>query len=139
MNADVQKHLGAITSAKRRRDAETMVELMCRATGEEPTMWGTIVGFGAYHYEYQSGRSGDGPAAAFAARKAATTVYLVDGVGAHTEQLQRLGPHTTGVACVYMKDLNDVDLDVLESIVSRSYRTLTAGTFTNRAREGGER
>ena len=100
-------------------------------------MWGTIVGFGHYHYKYDSGREGDMPAAAFSARKAATTVYVSDGVGAHAELLERLGPHTTGVGCIYMKDLTAVDLDVLETIVSRSYAALSAGTFTKRAREGG--
>ena len=98
-------------------------------------MWGTIVGFGDYHYTYASGREGDAPAAGFAARKAATTVYVLDGVAAHAELLERLGPHTTGVGCIYMKDLTVVDLDVLEAIISRSYAALTAGTFTTRARD----
>ena len=91
MADDVQQYLDGVTPAKRRRDAETMLAIMRRATGEEPRMWGTIVGFGQYHYRYASGREGDTAAAAFAARKAATTVYLVDGVGAHTEALERLG------------------------------------------------
>ena len=101
-------------------------------------MWGTIVGFGRYHYKYESGREGDMPAAGFSARKAATTVYVPEGVGAHTELLEQLGPHTTGVGCIYMKDLTAVDLDILETVVSRSYTAVTAGTFTKRAREGGE-
>jgi hypothetical protein len=115
-----------------------MVELMRRATGEEPRMWGSIVGFGEYHYRYSSGREGDSPAAGFAARRAATTVYASDGVGAHAELLEQLGRHTTGVGCIYIKDLGAVDLTVLETIVSRSYAALTAGTYTKRAREGGE-
>jgi hypothetical protein len=134
---DVRAYLDGISSPRRRRDAETMVELMRRATGEEPLMWGSIVGFGRYHYEYASGRAGDSAAAGFAARKAATVVYLADGVGAHTQLLERLGPHTTGVGCIYLKDLDAVDVGVLETIVSRSYTTLTAGTYTGRAREGG--
>ena len=112
---------------------------MRRATGEEPRMWGTIVGFGQYHYKYASGREGDSAAAGFAARKTATTVYVADGVAAHADLLERLGPHTTGVACIYMNDLTAVDLDVLETIVSRSYAALTADTYTLRAREGGQR
>ncbi len=100
-------------------------------------MWGTIVGFGEYHYKYESGREGDSVAAGFSARKAATTVYVADGVGAHAELLERLGPHTTGVGCIYMKDLTVVDLDVLETIISRSYAAITAGTYLKRAREGG--
>lgn len=133
----VQVHLDGVSPATRRRDAITMVEVMRRATGEEPRLWGSIVGFGSYHYRYESGRQGDAPAAGFAARKAATTVYVLDGVGAHTDLLARLGPHTTGVGCIYVKDLTVVDLDVLETVVARSYATLTAGTYTRRARDGG--
>jgi uncharacterized protein DUF1801 len=128
MESGVRTYLTGISSPTRRRDAETMVELMRRATGEEPRMWGTIVGFGQYHYRYASGREGDTHAAGFAARKAATTVYVNDGVEAHAELLDQLGPHTTGVACIYVKDLTAVDLEVLETIVSRSYATLTAST-----------
>ena len=64
-------------------------------------------------------------------------MYVVDGVGAHAELLEQLGPHTTGVGCIYVKDLTAVDLGVLETIVSRSYAALTAGTYTKRAHEGG--
>jgi hypothetical protein len=138
MGPDVQAYLDGISSPARRRDAETMVELMRRATGKEPQMWGTIVGFGRYHYEYASGRQGDSAAAGFSARKAATVVYVADGVGAHTELLDRLGPHTTGVGCIYLKHVDAVDVGVLETIVSRSFATLTAGTYTQRAREGGK-
>ena len=89
-------------------------------------LWGTIIGFGQYHYRYESGREGDAGAAGFAPRKAATVVYLPDGVGAHAEALARLGPHTTGLVCLYLKNLDDVDLGVLEEIVAASYRNVTA-------------
>lgn len=137
MDAAVERYLDEITAPVRRRDADTMIELTRRATGEEPQMWGSIVGFGAYHYRYESGREGDAPAVGFAARKAATTVYVADGVGAHAAQLERLGPHTTGVGCIYLKDLAVVDLDVLGTIVAKSFTTITDGTYTKRAREGG--
>lgn len=136
MNTDVDAYVAAITAPKRRRDAETMLGVMQRATGVSPTMWGTIVGYGQYHYKYASGREGDSAAAAFSARKSATVVYVNDGVGHHADLLERLGPHTTGVACIYLKDLTAVDLDVLEAIVARSYATLIDGTYTQRAREG---
>jgi hypothetical protein len=111
---------------------------MSRAMGHEAAMWGSsIVGYGAYHYRYPSGREGDAPGAAFSPRKAATTVYLADGVGNHVALLERLGPHRPGVGCVYLKDLSAVDLEVLEELVRRSYATLTEGTYTKRAREGG--
>ena len=91
----VHKFLDGIEHAKRRRDAGTLLELMERVTGEKARMWGTIIGFGQYHYKYKSGREGDSGAAGFSPRKAATTVYLPDGIGAHTDLLNRLGPHTT--------------------------------------------
>ena len=101
-------------------------------------MWGrSIVGYGTYHYRYPSGREGDAPAAGFSPRKAATTVYLSDGVGEHVALLERLGPHKLGVGCVYLKDLTEIDLEVLEEVIRQSYTTLTAGTYTKRAREGG--
>jgi hypothetical protein len=131
------RFLAAVTPAKRRRDAHTMLALMERVTGVEPVLWGTAIGFGSYHYRYESGREGDAAAAAFAPRKAATVVYLMDGVGAHEHDLGGLGPHTTGVGCLYLKDLEQVDLEVLERIVATSWRTLTRGTYTLRARDGG--
>ena len=103
-------------------------------------MWGSsIVGYGAYHYRYPSGREGDAPAAGFSPRKAATTVYLADGVGQHAELLERLGPHEPRVGCIYLKDLSDCDLEVLEEVIRRSYVTLTRSTYTKRAREGGRK
>ncbi|MET0325647.1 MAG: DUF1801 domain-containing protein [Ilumatobacteraceae bacterium] len=137
MESEVRSYLEGISSVVRRRDADTMIELIGRVTGETPHMWGTIVGFGSYHYRYESGREGDSPAAAFAARKAATTVYVMDGVEAHADRLAVLGPHTTGAGCIYLKDLAAVDLSTLEAIVAASYATLTADTFTQRARDGG--
>jgi hypothetical protein len=134
MDASVTAFLETIPSPVRQRDAKTLIELMRRVTGLEPEVNGTMIGFGTYHYEYASGRSGDASAAAFAPRKAATTVYVMDGVSSHVELLARLGPHTTGVGCIYLKDLETNDLAVLEEIVRRSYATLTAGTYGQRAR-----
>ena len=119
----VQSFLDGVTPEKRRRDAETLLALMGRVTGESPRLWGTIVGFGNYHYRYTSGREGDTAAVSFSPRKAATTIYLVDGVDRYQTQLQRLGPHKTGVGCLYLKDLAEIDLEVLEEIVTASYRT----------------
>jgi Domain of unknown function (DU1801) len=132
----VQTYLDGVTPEKRRWDAEKVLELMSRVTGEPPQLWGSIIGFGQYHYKYESGREGDVAAAGFAPRKAATTIYLADGIGRYEEQLKQLGPHTTGVGCLYIKDLDKVDLSVLEDIVAESYRTLTKDTYKLRAREG---
>lgn len=137
MNADVTAHLDSVRSPVRRRDADTLVELMQRVTGQEPRMWASIIGFGEYHYRYASGREGDAPAAGFAPRTAATTLYVMDGVDTYRDLLDRLGPHTTGVSCIYVKDLQKVDLDVLETIVGRSYERLTAGVWPSRAADSG--
>jgi len=132
----VEEFIAGVAPAVRQRDAQTLVALMRRATGHEPVLWtGGIIGFGNYHYRYETGREGDAGAAGFAPRKAASTVYLPDGVGAHAAQLERLGPHTTGLVCVYLKDLSKVDLEVLEQIIGDSFRAVTTGTFTKRARD----
>ena len=107
--------------------------------GEQPRLWGSVTGFGQYHYKYNSGREGDAPAAGFSPRKAATSIYLLDGIGRYGDQLSQLGPHTTGVGCLYIKDLHKIDISVLEGIVTESYRTLTVDTYGLRAREGVRR
>ncbi|GAA4372422.1 DUF1801 domain-containing protein [Agromyces bauzanensis] len=137
-DAAVREFLDRVEHPVRRRDAETMLELMTRVTGQPAKMWGpSIVGFGSYHYRYASGREGDAPAAGFSPRKPATTIYLNDGIAAHAALIERLGPHTTGVGCLYLKSLDAIDLAALEEIVAASYRTLTSGTFGQRARDGG--
>jgi hypothetical protein len=135
-NPSVGTYLERITPEKRQRDAERLLELMTRVTGETPRLWGSVIGFGQYHYKYASGREGDAPAAGFAPRKSATVIYLADGIGRHEKQLRELGPHTTGVGCLYIKDLDKIDISILESIVGESYGTVTADTYTLRAREG---
>lgn len=132
----VEELIVAISSAKRRHDARRLLELFTRTTRSTATVWhGSVIGFGTYHYEYPSGRRGDGPAAAFAPRKAATVIYLPDGIGAHETELGRLGPHTTGVGCLYITSLEKIDIDVLASIVATSFAAVTAGTFAHRARD----
>jgi hypothetical protein len=132
-DADVTAFVAAVEHPVRRRDAERLVDLMTRVTGEQPRMWGpTLIGFGTYHYKYASGREGDAGAAGFSPRKAATTIYFPDGVETHADLLARLGPHTTGTSCLYLKDLDAVDLGVLEEMVRRSFTTVTAGTFGTR-------
>jgi hypothetical protein len=136
LSQSVQAHLDGVTPQKRRRDAQTLLDLMRRVTGESPQLWRGVIGFGQYHYKYASGREGDAPAAGFAPRKAAAVIYLPDGIGRYEEQLKQLGPHTTGVGCLYLKDLAKIELSVLEAIVAKSYRTMSAGTYGLRAREG---
>jgi hypothetical protein len=121
--ADVEAFLATVAEG-RRADARTLCELMASVTGEPAAMWGSsIIGFGTFHYRYASGRQGDAPLAAFSPRKAQTVVYLVDGFAErYGRQLARLGPHSTGRSCLYIKRLSDVDLDVLRQLVDRSAR-----------------
>jgi hypothetical protein len=129
-DGDVRAFIDQIESPVRRRDAETLLLLMQRVTGEPARMWGpTIVGFGSYHYRYASGREGDASAAGFSPRKAATTLYLPDGTAEYASDLAGLGEHTTGAVCLYIKDLERVDLAVLESIITKSYATASASGF----------
>ena len=135
---ELRTFLDAVEPAKRRRDSETLLALFHEITGQPPVLQGTVVAFGSYHYRYASGREGDAAAAGFAPRKAAMSVYLMDGIGAHSADLAQLGPHTSGVGCLYLKDLEQIDLAVLERIVRASYETLTSGTYGQRARDGTE-
>ena len=123
---DVAAFVRSVEHPVRRRDAERLVELMSRVSGRKPTMWGpTMVGFGTYHYQYDSGREGDTAAIGFAPRKAASTIYLTNGVENNADLLSLLGPHTTGKGCLYVKDLDAVDLAVLEQILDRAYDAAT--------------
>ncbi len=120
--ASVDEFLAAVPKEQRRRDGYTVLHLMTRATGQQAEMWGpSIVGFGRYTYRYASGRSGEWPATGFSPRAAATTVYLMHGLEGREDLLARLGPHTTGKSCLYLKDLDAVDLGVLEELVRRSF------------------
>jgi hypothetical protein len=124
---DVAGLIARSSPAIRRRDAETLTALMQEITGREPATWGTIIGFGSVHYRYPTGTEGDSGLLGFAPRKAATTIYLFDGVATHEEALAALGPHTTGVGCLYIKDLEQIDLDVLRGILERSLAWIEAG------------
>lgn len=118
---DVDAFVDAIPDAARRGDAKTLVKLMSVASGEVPKMWGpSIVGFGSYHYVYDSGREGDAPLVGFSPRKAATVLYLHLGLGHADGDLAKLGKHTTGKGCLSIKKLADVDQKVLERIVANS-------------------
>ena len=118
--------VAGVAPAKRQRDAETMLALMSELTGRDPELWGTIIGFGSCHYRYPTGTEGDMPLVAFAPRRQATTVYL-QSTEAHAAELAELGPHTTGVGCLYLTDLDAVDLDVLRRIIAASEAFARAG------------
>lgn len=125
-DASVDDFLASVPDT-RQADATRLCALMAKATGTAPAMWGTsIVGFGTYHYVYASGREGDWPPVGFSPRKTNLTVYLVGGLDEHTALLAKLGPHTTGKGCLYIKRLSDVDSNVLQQIVRNTYKA-TAG------------
>ncbi|GAB2706684.1 hypothetical protein BKA24_000671 [Microbacterium marinum] len=118
--------IAEVTPAKRQRDAGTLVAMMAEITGREAELWGTIIGFGSCHYRYPTGNEGDMPILAFSPRKTSSTIYL-DSVAAHTDGLERLGPHTSSVGCLYIKDLELIDLDVLRGILQQTYAWTIAG------------
>jgi hypothetical protein len=117
----VSAFLASIADSDRRRECRTLLALMRRATGKSPVMWaGGIVGFGSYHYRYASGREGDWFLTGFAPRKRDLTIYVMAGFGRYEALMKQLGPHTTGVSCLYVKRLADIDLAVLEELVGAS-------------------
>jgi hypothetical protein len=119
--ADVEAYLNNVEHEKRRQDSFTVLELMKEVTGEQPKMWGSsIVGFGDYHYQYESGREGDWFLTGFAPRKNALTLYIMAGFDGYGQLLGKLGKYKTGKACIYVNKIEDLDLDVLRELVARS-------------------
>jgi hypothetical protein len=119
--SSVAAFIDAIIDPAKRADARALVKLMQDATGEKPKMWGpSIIGFGSYHYRYDSGREGDMPLIGFSPRKTATVLYSMIGSSASRALLAKLGKHTTGKGCLYIKKLADVDQQVLEAMVVKS-------------------
>jgi len=117
----VTEFLEAIPDQTRRADARALIKLMQSATGEKPAMWGpSIIGFGSLHYKYESGREGDMPLAGFSPRKAATVLYSLAGLNGTEALLAKLGKHTTGKGCLYIKKLADVDQGVLKALVTEA-------------------
>jgi len=117
----VAAFIDALTDQTKRADAKTFVKLMQTAAGEKPKMWGpSIIGFGSHHYKYDSGREGDMPLIGFSPRKAATVLYGITGFSGSDALLAKLGKHTTGKGCLYIKKLGDVDQKVLEQLAVKS-------------------
>ena len=116
-----ESHIAAYASEEQRNDAQALVALMRRVTKQEPRMWGpSIVGFGSYHYKYDSGHEGESALAAFAARGRELVVYIAEAFEGRDVLLAKLGKHRTGKVCVYIRRLANVDLKVLETLVARS-------------------
>jgi len=113
--------LNKIPDEDKRGDSFTLLEMMRQASGFEPVMWGpSIVGFGTYHYRYATGNEGDMPIIGFSPRVQALTLYIMTGFDEYEELLKRLGKHKTSKACLYIKRLSDVDVDVLKELIEKS-------------------
>lgn len=116
--ASVDDYLAAIEDEARRKDCMALAKLMTKATKYKPVMWGSsIVGFGSYHYKYESGREGDSCLTGFSPRKGDISVYLMGDYEGREELFAQLGRHKMGKACLYIRQLSDVDLKVLEQLV----------------------
>lgn len=120
--SSVTAFLDAIAEPQKKADAYVLLELMKTITGEPPVMWGpSIIGFGNYHYKYDSGREGDMLLTGFSPRKSNLTLYIMAGFDRYDNLMQRLGKHSTGKSCLYIKRLSDIDMNVLSEIISTSY------------------
>lgn len=123
----VEAFLDSVPDAGKRADALVLIDIMQRATGEKPVMWGpSIIGFGSYHYRYDSGREGESPVVGFSPRKAELVLYIVTGFTGAEPLLAKLGKHTTGKSCLYIKHLTDVDQRVLRKLVDQSVAAVRA-------------
>jgi hypothetical protein len=122
----VTEFLESVEDKTKREDSFKLVELMQEITGEEPKMWGpTMVGFGTYHYKYESGREGDAMRVGFSPRKANLVLYIIAGFAEEQGLLNKLGKHSTGKSCLYIKKLADVDMAVLREMVERSVKYMS--------------
>lgn len=118
---DVETYLNSVVDSKKREACIVVKNLMEEVTGDEPQMWGnSIVGFGSYHYKYESGREGDWFLTGFAPRKKNLTLYIMSGFSDYDSLLRNLGKYTTGKSCLYINKIEDVDLDVLRKLIEQS-------------------
>lgn len=120
-DASVEAFLNGVIDERKRGDAFAILAMMQEITHKEPKMWGdSIVGFGSYHYKYASGREGEWFTIGFSPRKQSLTLYFMPGFEQQGELLQKLGKHSTGQGCLYIKKLDDVDLPTLKQMIERA-------------------
>ena len=125
--SSIEKFLDSIESEQKRADSYAILDMMQKATKEEPKMWGpSIIGFGSYHYKYDSGHEGDMCMIGFSPRKAALTLYVMLGAGNNEDLLEKLGKHKTSKGCLYIKKLEDVDTKVLKELITRTVKYMKA-------------
>ena len=124
---DPAEFLAGVEPERRRDDGFALLELMGRVSGEPAKMWGTsIIGFGSYHYKYDSGREGDHMLVGFSPRKAKMVLYIMPGFSGVDDLMTRLGKHKVGKSCLYVNKLADVDMEVLEELVRQSVAHMRA-------------
>lgn len=127
-DASVEDFLDLVADGQRRADCDTVLELMRKVTGEEPRMWGpSIIGFGSIHMKYPTGRELDWMMTGFSPRKANLTLYIVDCFDRYGDLMAKLGKYKTGKSCLYVKTLADIDMNVLEQLISFSIENLKSG------------
>jgi uncharacterized protein DUF1801 len=123
--ASVKEFLNKISDKQRRDDCFAIAKMMEEATGAKPKMWGpSIVGFGSYHYKYESGREGDWMVTGFSPRKNDLTLYLMMGFEKHRELMEQLGKHKKSKSCLYIKRLDDVHVPTLKKLIKESVKQL---------------
>ena len=124
-DANVIEFIEAVESPKKREDAYRLLDIFTETTGFEAKMWGpSIIGFGSYHYIYQSGHEGDAPLVGFSPRKAKISLYFAPGDTERQQLLAKFGKHTTGKACVYINKVDDIDVEVLKQLIISSMEFL---------------
>jgi len=122
-DTDPRTFIESVEHDKRREDALFLLDFMTRITGETPKMWGgSIIGFGSYHYRYDSGREGDWFLTGFSPRKQNLSVYIMAGFDRYEELMEKLGKHKTGKSCLYINKMEDVDLAVLQELIEESVK-----------------
>jgi len=120
-DSDVVEFIETIENPKKREDAYQLLDIFTETTGFQAKMWGTsIIGFGSYHYKYQSGHEGDAPLVGFSPRKAKFSLYFAAGDPDRDKLLESLGKHTKGKGCVYINKVADIDVDVLKKLIKQS-------------------
>ena len=125
-DASVEKFLQSVSEEQKRKDCFSILEVMKKVTKADPKMWGSsIVGFGTYHYKYESGREGDWFLTGFSPRKQNLTLYILSGFSNYNELMKKLGKYKTGKSCLYINGLEDVDKKVLKDLITGSFKYMS--------------
>ncbi|MGE7184853.1 DUF1801 domain-containing protein [Peribacillus sp. NPDC006672] len=124
-DSSVIEFIEKVDNLKKREDAYKLLDIFTETTGHEAKMWGpSIIGFGTYHYKYESGHEGDAPLVGFSPRKAKISLYFTPGDKRRAELLQAFGKHTSGKGCVYINKVADIEINVLKELINRSFKFL---------------